>query len=592
MSYPSRPYSKRFAVAVAAFFCSLAALSALALILANGVNVPFADEWWYSALVQKVRLGEATIGTFWSPNNEHRMFIPKVEFSVLALLTHWNSKTMMVFQWVVMAVAGALLFVEFRKIYPPSRPFLWVGTVIGALAIFFAGVQHENWLWAFQFAFFFIQTCVIVSIFAIGRWTGPFWLRVVIASLFASAASFSSAQGLLIWPALVLATILTGESKERKISGTIFLIALTVLIAWIYFRDLRIAPDDRLRLPLRELLTKPKVVIHGFFGLVGNPLVYWVPHIGRLALAWPAGLIVTAIFIGLTVRVLRDRDSRAKAAPWVALGFYGLCFCLVTVFGRLGGGYNLFFLTSRYTTHPTLVAVAVLALTLVATNSKSPASAGFRDRPSFSTTVGIGFAFVLLTLACIGNIEAFRQGVTDAKDRAFAKTLIPFFRYFDTAIDGVKSGPFYPLCPLKGMGIFKVGLEPLCRDDFFDEVRNAHFIETQQDETGWYRMSKISKGHDESELVWVLSGTISSKKELIDKTLFIRPVGSKMFMTAARLEPSAGKAVPQYAWRVAVSSLILSDPKTPLELWTYDRADNAFRLINSRLSLATTTEPH
>ena len=69
MSDPSQLYSKRFAVAVAASFCSLAALGTLALILANGVNVPFADEWWYSALVQKVRLGEATIGTFWSPNN-------------------------------------------------------------------------------------------------------------------------------------------------------------------------------------------------------------------------------------------------------------------------------------------------------------------------------------------------------------------------------------------------------------------------------------------------------------------------------------------------------------------------------------------
>jgi len=589
MSHPSRPYSKRFAVAVAALFCSLAALSTLALILANGVNVPFADEWWYSTMVQKVRLGEATIGTFWSPNNEHRMFIPRVEFSVLALLTHWNSKTMMVFQWVVMAVAGALLFVEFRKIYPPSRPLLWVGTVVAALAIFFGGVQHENWLWAFQFAFFFIQTCVIVSIFAISRWTGPFWLRVLIASLFASAASFSSAQGLLIWPALVLATILTGESKERKISGTIFLIALTALIAWIYFRDLRIAPDDRLRLPLRELLTKPKVVLHGFFGLVGDPLVYWVAYIGRLALAWPVGLIVTAIFAWLSVGLIRDPNSRATAAPWIALGFYGFCFCLVTVFGRLGGGYNLFFLTSRYTTHPTLIAVAVLALSLIAI--ASPVSEAFRNHRSFSRT-GFALASILLTLAVIGDVDAFRQGATDAQNRSFAKNLIPFYRYFDPTVDGVRNGPFYALCPLKGRGIFEVGLQPLCREGLFDEVRSAHFIETQPDETGSYRMSHSSKGHDESELVWVLSGTISSKKELTDKVLFIRPVGSKMFMTAARLEPTAGKAVPQYAWRVAVSSLILSDPKTPLEFWTYDRADNAFRLINSRLSLATTAEPH
>lgn len=101
-------------------------------------------------------------------------------------------------------------------------------------------------------------------------------------------------------------------------------------------------------------------------------------------------------------------------------------------------------------------------------------------------------------------------------------------------------------------------------------------------------MSHSSKGHDESELVWVLSGTISSKKELIDKTLFIRPVGAGMFMTATRLEPSRGNRIPQYVWRVTLSSLILSDPKTPLEFWTYDRASNAFRLVDTTRVLATT----
>ena len=196
--------------------------------------------------------------------------------------------------------------------------------------------------------------------------------------------------------------------------------------------------------------------------------------------------------------------------------------------------------------------------------------------------------FILLTLAVIGDVDTFRQAATDAQNRSFAKNLIPFYRYFDPTIDGVRNGPFYALCPLKGKGIFEAGLEPLCRDGFFDEVRSAHFIETQPDETGSYRMSHLSKGHDESELVWVLSGTISSKKELIDKTLFIRPVGAGMFMTATRLEPSRGNRLPQYVWRVTLSSLILSDPRTPLEFWTYDRASNAFRLVNSTRALAAT----
>ena len=61
----------------AALLSALAALSTLAFILINGVNVPFADEWWYSGLVKSVASGQATFGSFWSPNNEHRMLIPQ-----------------------------------------------------------------------------------------------------------------------------------------------------------------------------------------------------------------------------------------------------------------------------------------------------------------------------------------------------------------------------------------------------------------------------------------------------------------------------------------------------------------------------------
>src|SRR6202011_469390 len=112
------------------------------------------------------------------------------------------------------------------------------------------------------------------------------WVRTIIAMILAAAASVSSAQALLIWPTLRVRMALNSESKERQIAGSMFVIALMTCSAWVFCRDLTIASDDRLRLPLRELLTKPKVVVHGFFGLVGSPLVYWAPHNSRLALAW------------------------------------------------------------------------------------------------------------------------------------------------------------------------------------------------------------------------------------------------------------------------------------------------------------------
>src|SRR5262249_36095816 len=197
-----------------AIACGATALLPLALIAIAGVNVPFADEWWYSGLVRSVKSGEATFATFWSPNNEHRMLLPKVEFSSLAVLTHWNSKIIMLVAWVVMALAAAFLFSEFKTIYSKSHPILWAVSTWLGVATLLSLVQHENWLWAFQFAFFFIQLAALLSIFAISHSERALPQRLVVAIGFAVAASYSSAQGLLIWPALVVSFALTKDSRQ------------------------------------------------------------------------------------------------------------------------------------------------------------------------------------------------------------------------------------------------------------------------------------------------------------------------------------------------------------------------------------------
>jgi hypothetical protein len=148
----------------AALLCAIAALLALSFILINGVNVPFADEWWYAGLVKSVESGQATFQSFWSPNNEHRMLIPRLEFSTLAVLTHWNSKVMMIVSWLFAVFAMLFLFSQFKKIYSRTHSTLWTVAVGVSAAALFSLVQLENWLWAFQFAFFFIQFALVASI--------------------------------------------------------------------------------------------------------------------------------------------------------------------------------------------------------------------------------------------------------------------------------------------------------------------------------------------------------------------------------------------------------------------------------------------
>ncbi|HEY2123112.1 MAG TPA: hypothetical protein VGH07_05930, partial [Chthoniobacterales bacterium] len=110
----------------AASLCAIASLVTLAFIELNGVNVPFADEWWYAPLVRSVASGHFTLDSFWSPNNEHRMLIPRIEFSALAIITGWNSKVMMIGGWMAAVAAALVIFSQFKKIYPRRHPWLWV----------------------------------------------------------------------------------------------------------------------------------------------------------------------------------------------------------------------------------------------------------------------------------------------------------------------------------------------------------------------------------------------------------------------------------------------------------------------------------
>src|SRR5260370_20265813 len=222
----------------AALLCTIAALLTLAFILANGVNVPFSDEWWYGSLVKSVGSGQASFMDFWSPSNEHRMFIPRLEFSTLAVLTHWNSKLIMIVAWLVIVIVMIFLFLQFSMLYSQAHPILWVVTVGVSATALFSLVQIENWLWAFQFAFFFIQFAAVVSLMVLCRSSIALWFRLLIVTLLSVAASFSSSQGLLIWPILMLSLCLTNDSLKNKLIGVLSLLMFAGITFALYFYGL------------------------------------------------------------------------------------------------------------------------------------------------------------------------------------------------------------------------------------------------------------------------------------------------------------------------------------------------------------------
>ena len=557
-----------------AIVCGATALLPLGLIALAGVNVPFADEWWCSGLVKSVQSGEATFATFWSPNNEHRMLLPKVEFSSLAVLTHWNSKIIMLVGWIVMAFAAAFLFLQFKTICSKSHPILWAISTWMGVAALLSLVQHENWLWAFQFAFFFIQLSTLVSVFAICQSDTALPLRLIAAIGFAVAASYSSAQGLLLWPALVVSLSLTKESRRTKVVGILWLTAAALGTIWFYF--LGLTPSGRLQLRPDQVTGKPQLPLVGFLGLAGNSLAGWISFEHRPHRAWLIGLAMTAILAGLVVLLIRRRKI-SQAAPWLGLAVFSYLFCFVTTCGRLGLGYTGGFLASRYTTHVTFLVIALLALLVLAVDSR-PSELAARNlagkwqdaAPAFCLVFAIG------VLVVIGDVRAYITSMKEREDRLLARELIPFYSYFDPKVDGVETGPFFPLCPLRSARIFDIGLKPLLDEGYFGRLPCASLAEAPADVSGGYSISAKLEEHRYLGIVrfgWQLQGSVITGGGKNIGLVFLKPSGAPLFIGAAKLiRAKADKESEEIrTWSLFLSPLLFPDRRTPIEMWIFDR---------------------
>jgi hypothetical protein len=568
---------------LAALLCLIAALLALSFILINGVNVPFADEWWYAGLVKSVESGQATFQNFWSANNEHRMLIPRLEFSTLALLTHWNSKVMMIVSWLFAVFAMLFLFSQFKKIYSRTHPTLWVAAIGVSAAALFSLVQLENWLWAFQFAFFFIQFALVTSLIIVCRPNIPLWLRLLGTAALSAAASFSSAQGLLIWPAVMLSLSLTDDSLRKKIIGLLCLLISAAITSSLYFFGLQRTTELHLR--WEQIIEKVKLPIFGFLGLVGNPLTHWIPYENLPRRSWLVGLSVTIVFFLLASIVIKRRRL-PDAAPWLGLGVYAYFFCLVTTYGRLGLGYTGGFLASRYTTHVTLLPIAILALIVIVLDSTDADSTPHHTgRRRFHLLAAFGVTFAIAALLVTGDFQSFKSGAIERRDRSLATKLIPFSLYFDPEVDGMTTGPFYPLCPLRCMTILDIGINRLTKAGYFDRLDDVSFVNTAAQATGTYAVTgKIVEERYLGivEKGWKLSGTVSLGNPYIAKLIFFKPPGGNGFIAATEMRETTarGDGGHSYEWHIFLSPFILPDPRTPLEMWVYDQQSNKFVKIH------------
>ena len=361
-----------------------------------GVNAIWLDQWDDINVI-----GHPTLGNLWALHNENRIFFPNLVVLVLAGTTHFNIHTE---EYVsgVMLVAAVGLIILAHKQRSPSTPWLHYCPVV---FVMLSLVQFQNSLWGFQMAWYLVFLALAGTLFLLDRVTLTMTLLLG-AIVVAVIGSFSSLQGLLIWPAgLVLI-----YARRRSRGQTAVWIAAALAAGAVYFYHassvVRGSGGD-------YVILHPVKALEFFFGAVGDIVGEGLSATGHNQGIIALGVVVVSVglWTGITYG-LRRGDGGSPLG--VALICFGILFAAVTTTGRASNGLGAAG-ASRYTTFDLLILIGCFLAILDRRSERAGAKGATRGVWTIVTIV-ILLALVLGTRNGLANAARLHQTFSEAGD--------------------------------------------------------------------------------------------------------------------------------------------------------------------------------
>lgn len=321
-----------------------------------GVSVPHFDAWVATApLFEKYAAGTLSPGDFFTPNNEHRLVLPKLVFFVTALLTQWNTRAESGLTLLVLIGVSASCWHWLRvtgwKDTPSARLIFFV-----LAAMLFSTVQVENLMWGFQFHFVLSILCFTASCSLAYALPAP--RNFIAAMLLATAATYSMASGFLCW--LLAAPVLWAASArtERKWWAIYALAAVATVACWMQgFEKPAHHPS------LATVLERPWRGAHYLAAYLGGPFAHGLAFPVQKVAPWLGAMLLGAAGAALAGvwRARKDALLLRRAMPWLMLATFGLATAAITAIGRSGFGTTQA-LESRYSTYALLLPLGLLPI--------------------------------------------------------------------------------------------------------------------------------------------------------------------------------------------------------------------------------------
>ncbi|MBX3179028.1 MAG: hypothetical protein KF886_16860 [Candidatus Hydrogenedentes bacterium] len=331
------------------------------------LDFPYADQWDFVPLLEKAFAGELSWRDFLAQHNEHRLVFPRLLMFVLALVSDWDvrwelaaSFLFALFTWALLCVQASL---SGKDIDAGSNEAVYL---VFALLIFSMS-QWGNWFLGWQVQEFMNVFATVLAVMGLTwrRAPGP---GVYVAVASAVVATFSFANGLLLWPIGLLLLFLQRGQKGYRAKA--FKRYLTVwcgvggAVAIVYFAGYARPPHHA---PLSSALAQPRAVFFYVLAYLGQPVGRLedvavilgevirgnpsrTPHLLSI-MTGALGMLIWTV-TSLQLRLFGAR--RHALLPWLGLALYAVGTALLTGLGRVDQGIEQA-LSSRYVTMANLL---------------------------------------------------------------------------------------------------------------------------------------------------------------------------------------------------------------------------------------------
>lgn len=309
-----------------------------ALIAVFGVNIVFEDSWNTTVLaLGSLASGHLSLAMLWAPHNENRMLFPNLIFLLTDLPSHYNATVDMYIgaAFLTLAMAG-LCWLIWRS---TGLRGLWL-LPIGVLLL--DPAQIANTLWDFQLAWSLITLLWIGTLCCIELSDAHPWVWTLAAAA-AIVASYSSLQGLLVWPAALVYLWARGGGRVRpRLLWAAMGVAISILYVWNIGQ---VEPASWSAFPREH----PLAALRFFLIALGN-------YSPRLHTVTGALALLVCIIVGLVAWRLPAWRSTLRVP--LVLMFVGVAFAGMIAYGRAALGPNEA-LSSRYVSYTVLVPLAL-----------------------------------------------------------------------------------------------------------------------------------------------------------------------------------------------------------------------------------------